>query len=131
MADKKVSYITLKEKQADGTIDPKAVERNMLMKAKRDGDEVMRNIMDGSTPLGEDPWSKALGFKEEQFDELFKDASEWFDRNGIVDPNIKEPKIPETSYYCSKPSYSAIVIIKKESLLKRAISWMKRKITNT
>lgn len=108
MSDKKITYINLKEKREDGKMDPLAVERNMLMEAKRDGDEVFSKALDCHIKL------------KEFFNEIEKD----FDKNGIIDPNIKEPKYTETSYVFTKPP-------KKESLFKRVFSWMKRKITNT
>lgn len=124
MSDRKVSYITLKEKKEDGTVDPKAVERNMIMEGKRDGDELMRRIMDGSQTLGEDPWSRALGIDPKQMANLFDEIAKDFDENGIIDPKITTPQHSETSYVFTKPP-------KKESLIKRVFSWMKRKITNT
>lgn len=143
MDDKKVKLLQVKETDQDGKFISSAVEKNMIASAIYDGDRLIDQIMSGDMELGEDPYSKALGFKKEQFDEMFEDASQWFDRNGIITSSVSQ--ISEPSYiFTPTPNTVKEVKLKDEDipvyefyhwkkpgLFKRFILWMKKLRKNT
>ena len=124
--DKKIKLLQVKEVDENGKLISIAVEKNMMASAKYDGDLFVSQIMSGKIELGDDPFSKALGFKKDQFDNLFEDASDWFDRNGII-TSSSISQISEPSYvFTSIPNTIKV----KQGLLGKFISWMKKKLKN-